>query len=236
MPFVFESQCASGLERWTATIDGVPVELVGSGVDFGLALVTLESTPTEGAEVVLTHACGEYTDEVDCVDGYLERITVTMGPADVGVPPPAAALTVDHEIGMLSHRCGDPEVHALRIDSVLEIGDREPGTWAVVRAVVDDEVIANEDRVLGQVSTLRSSLFVTDPDEYAGRDVCVEVQVVDASGNASETTRECTRIEPASSSCTIAGRRHAFALLVLLLFVGRSRVAAAGKRPRAEDT
>ena len=191
-PFVLASECPGGLARWTATIDGVPVALVGSGVDDGLGPVTLASTPTEGTEVVLTHACGEYTDAVDCIDGYLERITTTIGPADVAAPPPVAALAVDHEIGMLADKCGDPEVYALRIDATLEIGDREPGSWAVLRAVVDDDVIASQERVLGELGTLQSGLFVVDPDEHAGRDVCVEVQVVDASGDASDTTRECT--------------------------------------------
>ena len=129
-----------------------------------------------------------------------------------------------HEVGMLSHRCGDPEVDALWIDSTLEIGDREPGTWAEVRAVVDGETIATESRVLADSATLQSSLFVTDPDEYTGRDVCVEVRIMDASGNASEPTSECTAIEAASSGCAITGRPHALALL-LLVFLWRPRAA-----------
>jgi hypothetical protein len=231
-PLVFESLCTSGLARWTATVDGAPVELLGDGVDFGLSLVSLASAPSEGAELVLTHACGEYTDESDCIDGRIEQITTTIGPADVVAPPPVAAFVVDHEIGMFAERCGEPELHTLRIDATIEIGDREPGAWAVVRAVVDGESTAGTNVVLADEATLRPSLFVRDPDTYAGKDVCVEVAVVDASDNASAASRECIALESADSGCAVTRSEPSPTWLVLLplLRTKRRRLAA---RPRA---
>ena len=210
-PVVFESYCGSDLGAWSVTVDGEPAMLVGPVSDYGFGDASIEPTPPQGAEVVLTRD--------------LDEVVFVIGAPDTVAPAAADEIVLEQEIGEFAHDCGSEEEPALQLSSAATFSDPETGTWAVVTFFVDGEAVYSEERKILEMGALQS-VFYGEAEADEDREACVEVVVRDASGNASAVQRDCTEVPagPSSAGCSFTpNARDPLVLLFAAAFVRRRR-------------
>lgn len=198
-PLVFGSGCGGSLESWSATIDGLPAALVGTGD--GIHRVAIDPAPPQGALVVLSVDCSEAFFEPDCTDpeAVIERARFVIGPPDTSAPPPVDAVTLEQEDGAFDIGCFEDTVD-LRLGAIVEVGTREPGTWVEVRFLRDGVEIQGNSHTIPENGVVESSHYV-DRSELAGSETCVSVAVLDAAGNAAAAEEDCEQFAGEGCGC-----------------------------------
>jgi MYXO-CTERM domain-containing protein len=182
---VFESGCGPSLAPWSVMVDGAPASLREGAVSGEIGTLEIVPMPAIGAEVALFFDCRERGDDPGCGvdDELVERARFTIVATDTIAPP--SPLTVTMERVNDEDSCTAFEGQgAVALD--LEIGEREPGTWIEFELWrADGNVLAREGRPMPASGDFATVIHAAEEGLNAP-EVCVDVTVRDASGNASD--------------------------------------------------